>query len=205
MMRAARDAADDEAADAVAPAPLVDRGDDADQPRRTRALREIGCRGRHAADQVERLAALARRPASTASSPRRRRSRIIRRRCGPSFAIVTPGIRGADDAKGDQQRTLSAARGARRRRELSRRRPADHRRADPRAAAERIAAECRTSRVIALTIYSRPGCHLCDEMKALVDARHRTTRTRGTARGDRHRDRPRARSAATASRFRCCW
>jgi glutaredoxin len=24
-------------------------------------------------------------------------------------------------------------------------------------------------RVIAITIYSRPGCHLCDEMKALVD------------------------------------
>jgi hypothetical protein len=23
--------------------------------------------------------------------------------------------------------------------------------------------------VIALTIYSRPGCHLCDEMKAVVD------------------------------------
>jgi hypothetical protein len=23
--------------------------------------------------------------------------------------------------------------------------------------------------VIALTLYSRPGCHLCDEMKAIVD------------------------------------
>ena len=27
----------------------------------------------------------------------------------------------------------------------------------------------------ALTIYSRPGCHLCDEMKALVDRVGRTT------------------------------
>jgi hypothetical protein len=31
--------------------------------------------------------------------------------------------------------------------------------------------------VIALTIYSRPGCHLCDEMKAIVD---RTLRAAGT-------------------------
>jgi thiol-disulfide isomerase/thioredoxin len=27
----------------------------------------------------------------------------------------------------------------------------------------------RRALVIALTIYSRPGCHLCDEMKAVVD------------------------------------
>jgi glutaredoxin len=32
--------------------------------------------------------------------------------------------------------------------------------------------------VIALTIYSRPGCHLCDEMKAVVG---RVVRTAGTA------------------------
>jgi hypothetical protein len=31
--------------------------------------------------------------------------------------------------------------------------------------------------VIALTIYSRPGCHLCDEMKAAVD---RSVRAAGT-------------------------
>ena len=35
--------------------------------------------------------------------------------------------------------------------------------------------------MIALTIYSRPGCHLCDEMKAVVDARRRAT-SRGAAR-----------------------
>jgi len=33
----------------------------------------------------------------------------IRRECGQDFAIVTPGIRDAADAKDDQQRTLSAA------------------------------------------------------------------------------------------------
>jgi len=36
-------------------------------------------------------------------------TRAIRRECGQDFAIVTPGIRGAADAKDDQQRTLSAA------------------------------------------------------------------------------------------------
>jgi len=29
--------------------------------------------------------------------------------------------------------------------------------------------------VIALTIYSKPGCHLCDEMKAIVDRVVRTS------------------------------
>ena len=32
--------------------------------------------------------------------------------------------------------------------------------------------------MLALTIYSRPGCHLCDDMKALVQ---RVARTRGDA------------------------
>lgn len=30
-------------------------------------------------------------------------------------------------------------------------------------------------RVIALTIYSRPGCHLCDDMKAVVERVARTS------------------------------
>ena len=34
---------------------------------------------------------------------------MIRARCGSAFTIVTPGIRGAGDAKGDQQRTATAA------------------------------------------------------------------------------------------------
>ena len=32
----------------------------------------------------------------------------IRAACGPEFVILTPGIRGAGDAKGDQQRTMGA-------------------------------------------------------------------------------------------------
>src|SRR5204863_6091020 len=49
--------------------------------------------------------------------------------------------------------------------DVSRRRTAYHRR-------RRSARGGRTDRgrvPIALTIYSRPGCHLCDEMKAVVD------------------------------------
>jgi orotidine-5'-phosphate decarboxylase len=68
---------------------------------------------------------------------------IIRRRCGRAFTIVTPGIRGASDQRGDQSRTLSAAdalaSGAS---YLVVGRPIIAA-ADPRAAAERIAADCR--------------------------------------------------------------
>jgi glutaredoxin len=41
---------------------------------------------------------------------------------------------------------------------------------DSREAAERIVEECRASRArrASVTIYSRPGCHLCDDMKAVV-------------------------------------
>ena len=34
---------------------------------------------------------------------------LIRRSCGTSFQIVTPGIRGAADVRGDQSRTMPAA------------------------------------------------------------------------------------------------
>jgi orotidine-5'-phosphate decarboxylase len=34
---------------------------------------------------------------------------LIRSRCGPSFEIVTPGIRSASDDKADQRRTMTAA------------------------------------------------------------------------------------------------
>ncbi len=141
MMRAARAAADEEAARASRPAPLViavtmltslDQG----------ALTEIGLNSPVTA-QVERLAALTEAAGLDGVVASPQEIAIIRRACGPQFAIVTPGIRGTGDAKGDQSRTLSAAgalaAGAS---YLVVGRPIIAA-ADPRAAAERIAAECR--------------------------------------------------------------
>src|SRR5262249_45818607 len=62
-------------------------------------------------------------------------------------------------------------RGAGGRRYLSRRRPADHRGGgSPGGSGTNRAARD----VISIILYSRPGCHLCDEMKAVVNrvARH---------------------------------
>ncbi len=141
MMRAARAAADEEAARASRPAPLViavtmltslDQG----------ALTEIGLNSSVTA-QVERLATLTEAAGLDGVVASPQEIALIRRACGPRFAIVTPGIRGAGDAKGDQSRTLGAggalAAGAS---YLVVGRPIIAA-ADPRAAAERIAAECR--------------------------------------------------------------
>ena len=140
MMRAARAAADEEAARASRPAPLViavtmltslDQG----------ALTQIGLNCSVTA-QVERLAALTEAAGLDGVVASPQEIAIIRQACGPRFAIVTPGIRGAGDAKGDQSRTLSAAgalaAGAS---YLVVGRPIIAA-ADPRAAAERIATEC---------------------------------------------------------------
>jgi orotidine-5'-phosphate decarboxylase len=141
MMRAARAAADAEAARRSRPAPLViavtmltSLNDD--------ALREMGLNASMAA-QVERLAALAESAGLDGVVASPQEIEIIRRRCGRQFAIVTPGIRSAADPHGDQTRTLSAAdalaAGAS---YLVVGRPIIAA-ADPRAAAERIAADCR--------------------------------------------------------------
>ena len=140
MMRAARAAADEEAARASRPAPLViavtmltslDQG----------ALTQIGLNCSVTA-QVERLAALTEAAGLDGVVASPQEIAIIRQAYGPRFAIVTPGIRGAGDAKGDQSRTLSAAgalaAGAS---YLVVGRPIIAA-ADPRAAAERIATEC---------------------------------------------------------------
>jgi orotidine-5'-phosphate decarboxylase len=143
MMRAAVDAARQEAARTSRPAPLViavtmltSLND--------QALNEIGVE-RAMMAQVERLAVLAQGAGldGVVASPLEIAS--IRAACGSAFAIVTPGIRGASDVKGDQRRTMSAsqalAAGAR---YLVVGRPiiaADN----PRAAADRIASECRTA------------------------------------------------------------
>ena len=143
MMRAARAAADDEAAKRSRPAPLLiavtmltSLTDE--------ALTEVGFRDPMAA-QVERLAALTEAAGLDGVVASPQEIAIIRRRCSASFAIVTPGIRGAGDAKGDQRRTMSAGEaldaGAS---YLVVGRPIIAA-ADPRAAAERIAAECRAA------------------------------------------------------------
>ena len=143
MMRAARDAARDEAARLSRTAPLViavtvlTSLSDAMLP-------EVGLSGQVPA-QVERLAALAQAAGLDGVVASAQEIDIIRRTCGQNFAVVTPGIRGAGDAKGDQSRTLTAAAalnaGAS---YLVVGRPIIAA-ADPRAAAERIVADCRAA------------------------------------------------------------
>jgi orotidine-5'-phosphate decarboxylase len=141
MMRAARVAADEEAARTGRSAPLViavtvlTSFDEA-------ALAEIGVpasTGTH----VERLAALAEAAGLDGVVASPQEIAIVRARCGPRFAVVTPGIRDAGDVKGDQRRTLGAAEAlAAGASYLVVGRPIIAA-ADPRAAAERIAADCR--------------------------------------------------------------
>jgi orotidine-5'-phosphate decarboxylase len=141
MMRAARAAADEEAARRSRPVPLViavTMLTSLDQ----QALSEIGLSA-SVAEQVGRLAALTEAAGLDGVVASPNEIEIIRRRCSRQFAIVTPGIRGATDARGDQSRTLGAAdavaAGAT---YLVVGRPIIAA-ADPRAAAEKIAAECR--------------------------------------------------------------
>jgi orotidine-5'-phosphate decarboxylase len=140
MMRAARAAADEQAAKLGRPAPLVIAVTvltSLDQA----ALNEIGVPGDLRA-HVERLAALAQAAGLDGVVASPQEIELIRARTGRNFAIVTPGIRGADDAKGDQQRTLTAAQAVAA--------GADYlvvgrpiiAAPDPRRAAERIAGEC---------------------------------------------------------------
>jgi orotidine-5'-phosphate decarboxylase len=142
MMRAARTAAHDEAARRSQPIPLViavtmlTSLDD-------QALAEIGMHDAMAT-QVGRLAALAEAAGLDGVVASPHEIDIIRRRVGRNFAIVTPGIRGAADRKGDQSRTMTAsealAAGAS---YVVIGRPIISA-PDPRAAAERLAEECRS-------------------------------------------------------------
>jgi orotidine-5'-phosphate decarboxylase len=140
MMRAARAAADEEAARRSRPAPLViavTMLTSLDQ----QALGDIGLTA-PVAEQVERLAALAHAVGLDGVVASPHEIEIIRRRCGSDFTIVTPGIRGPADAQGDQMRTMSAtealAAGAS---YVVVGRPVIGA-GDPRGAAERIAAAC---------------------------------------------------------------
>jgi orotidine-5'-phosphate decarboxylase len=144
MLRAARTAADEEAQRRSRPAPLViavTMLTSLDQ----QALTEIGV-SEPMASQVARLAALSEQCGLDGVVASPHEIAVIRPRCGRGFAIVTPGIRGAGDQKGDQTRTLSAAEAlAAGATYLVVGRPIIAA-ANPRAAAERIAAECSGSR-----------------------------------------------------------
>lgn len=143
MMRAARAAADETAAQMGRPAPLligVTLLTSLDQA----ALSEIGI-PHPVKEQVERLAALSDSSGLDGVVASAQEVSVIRRRCRPGFAIVTPGIRGGGDAKGDQSRTLSAGEAlAAGSTYLVVGRPITGA-PDPREAAERMAAECRAA------------------------------------------------------------
>jgi len=157
MMRAARDAADEEAARLSRPAPLVIAVTMLTSISE-RMLGEIGIDG-GMPGQVERLAALAQSAGLDGVVASPQEISLIRARCGPQFTIVTPGIRdGAAVAvergegaraepvlKDDQSRTLTAAQaldaGAT---YLVVGRPIIAA-SSPRQAAEQIAAACRTA------------------------------------------------------------
>jgi orotidine-5'-phosphate decarboxylase len=142
MMRAARAAADEEAARRSKPAPLVIAVTMLTSMD-SQALRDIGLRDA-VADQVARLAVLARESGMDGVVASPQEIGIIRQHCGENFAVVTPGIRGgaASSAADDQSRTLTAAgalaAGAT---YIVVGRPIIAA-PDPRAAAEGIAAEC---------------------------------------------------------------
>ncbi|HUF18493.1 MAG TPA: orotidine-5'-phosphate decarboxylase [Thermoanaerobaculia bacterium] len=71
-------------------------------------IEEIGLTG-GAAPNAQRLARLAQGSGADGCIASPKEIGIIREACGPGFLIVTPGIRGRDDDRGDQQRTMSAA------------------------------------------------------------------------------------------------
>ena len=141
MMRAARVAADEEAARRSRPAPLViavTMLTSMDQ----QELTEIGLSA-SVADQVGRLAALTESAGLDGVVASPREIALIRAHCGERFVVVTPGIRGLADAKGDQARTESASAALEAGASFIVVGRPIIAAADPRAAAERIAAECR--------------------------------------------------------------
>jgi orotidine-5'-phosphate decarboxylase len=117
MMQAARDAAGDTAARLGAAPPLVIAVTVLTSMNAS-TLGEIGVQGA-VIDQVVRLAALAQAAGLDGVVASAQEITAIRQRCGPDFAIVTPGIRGGSTAprgtgapaaaKDDQERTMSAA------------------------------------------------------------------------------------------------
>ncbi len=146
MMKAAREAADAEAARTSRPAPLVIAVTMLTSLSEA-MIGDIGFVGQ-LGDQVQRLARLAQAAGLDGVVASPQELALIRQSCGSGFVIVTPGIRGAGDALGDQSRTMSAAQAlAAGSTYLVVGRPIIAA-ADPRAAAERIAAECRATNAL---------------------------------------------------------
>ena len=140
MMRTARDAAHEEAARRGHPVPMLIAVTMLTSLN-AESLNEIGI-GDGMTSQVGRLAALAQTSGLDGVVASPQEIDLIRRRCGAKFAVVTPGIRGASDTKGDQSRTLTAAEAlAAGANYLVVGRPIVAAK-DPRAAAERLVAEC---------------------------------------------------------------
>jgi orotidine-5'-phosphate decarboxylase len=106
MMRAARDAADETAAEMMLAPPLV-IGVTVLTSLHDTALADIGVAGPVSA-QVERLAALAHECGLDGVVASPLETATLREQRGDRFTIVTPGIRGAGDQAGDQSRTMSA-------------------------------------------------------------------------------------------------
>jgi orotidine-5'-phosphate decarboxylase len=143
MMRAAHEAAATEASRISQPKPLVIAVTVLTSLSAS-AIEQIGMAG-GLPKQVERLAALAEQAGLDGVVASPQEIGLIRAQSGRDFQIVTPGIRGAADSKGDQSRTLSApealAAGAS---YIVVGRPIIAA-PDPRGAAENIAAECRAA------------------------------------------------------------
>jgi orotidine-5'-phosphate decarboxylase len=105
MMRAAREAAHNAAAKNNLTPPLVIAVTVLTSMNQA-ALKETGI-VIDLMDQVMRLAELTRDAGLDGVVASPRETAGIRKRCGADFQIVTPGIRGASDAKDDQARTMS--------------------------------------------------------------------------------------------------
>ena len=107
MMRAARQAADDEAAKSMNGPPLV-IGVTVLTSFTPDGLAATGVSSA-IPDQVRRLALLAQEAGLDGVVASPQEIGLIRDACDPRFEIVTPGIRGVDDGMGDQNRTASAS------------------------------------------------------------------------------------------------
>jgi orotidine-5'-phosphate decarboxylase len=143
MMRAARAAADEEAARISGSAPML-LAVTMLTSLTEETLPQLGMAG-PIGPQVQRLASLAQSAGLDGVVASALEIPLIRGACGPDFTIVTPGIRGAGDQKNDQNRTLTAAEAlAAGANYLVVGRPIIAA-PSPRHAAERLVAECRAA------------------------------------------------------------